>query len=55
MKKLNLLSSRLLPKNVKIRMYKTNFTCGSVCVWKQGAENILAQELQCDGKVEKTA
>jgi hypothetical protein len=30
----NLLSSRLLSKNIKIRIYKTihNFACGSVCV-----------------------
>jgi hypothetical protein len=28
----NLLSSRLLSKNLKIRIYKTNFTCGSVWV-----------------------
>jgi hypothetical protein len=31
----NLLSSRLLSKDVKIRIYKTtyNFACGSVWVW----------------------
>jgi hypothetical protein len=28
----NLLSSRLLSKNVKVRIYKTNFACGSVWV-----------------------
>jgi hypothetical protein len=28
----NLLSSHLLSKNVKIRLYKTNFVCGSVWV-----------------------
>jgi hypothetical protein len=29
----NLLSSCLLSKNVRIRIYKTNFACGSVWVW----------------------
>jgi hypothetical protein len=28
----NLLSSRLLSKNVKIRIYKSNFACGFVCM-----------------------
>jgi hypothetical protein len=50
----NILSSRLVWKNVKIVIYTTWFL--TECVWEQIAEeNILTEEGWSDGRVENTA